>query len=235
MSNRLPETDLANWALLPTSLKKKNLEAHEKPKSIPGSYEPFRRVFPDAINQQFPLFDKELSGSRWPEVERRLRQQCKGNGELIKMNRQILHATHAYATRQGVVAHGIEVQPLRFFGGTGYSFGLNMIVRYPDRASVVFLDMRRTGLTDGGKQFAFSALHHRFREAYPDLASAQLEIWRYKNNDSRDLICLQPERPILDWDFMVEQVVATHRLWEDVRRGGSEDRRGSGTYGPLFD
>ena len=235
MSNRLPETDLANWALLPASLKRKNLEAHEKPKSIPGSYEPFRRVFPDAINQQFPLFEKDLSGSRWPEVERRLRQQCKGNGDLIKMNRAILHATHAYALEKGVTAHGIEAQPLRFFGGTGYFFGLNLLVRYHDKASVVFLDMRRKGLSEAGVQFTFSALHHRFREAYPDLANANLEIWRYKNNDTRDLICLEPTQPILEWNVMVNQVVATHKIWEDVRRGGSEDRRSTGTFGPLFD
>lgn len=235
MSNRLPETDLANWAMLPRSLQQKNLEAHEKPKSIPGSYEPFRRVFPDAINQQFPLFGEVLEGSRWTEVERRLRQACKGNGDLIKMNREILQATHAYAVAEGVTAQGIDVQPLRFFGGTNYFFGLSMIVRYPTKASVVFLDMRRKGLSPAGRLFTFSALHHRFREAYPDLAKANLEIWRYQSNASRSLVCVEPDQPLLTWDEMTSRVIATHKIWEDVRRGGSEDRRSSGTYGPLFD
>ncbi len=235
MSNRLPETDLANWALLPASMKRKNLEAHEKPKIIPGSYEPFRRVFPDAINQQFPLFGQELDGSRWPEVEKRLRQECKGNADLIKMNREILQATHAYALEEGISAHRIEAQPLRFFGGTNYFFGLSMIVRYRGKASIIFLDMRRKGLSPAGRLFTFSALHHRFREAYPDLAKAAVEIWRYQNNAARTLVCQEPEENLLGWSDMVEQVTSTHRIWEEVRRGGADERRSSGTYGPLFD
>jgi hypothetical protein len=235
MSNRLPETDLANWALLPASLKRKNLEGHEKPKSIPGSYEPFRRVFPDAINQQFPLFGAALEGSRWVEVEKRLRQQCKGNADLIKMNKEILHATHDFAVAEEISAHGLEVQPLRFFGGTNYFFGLSMVVRYPKKASLIFLDMRRKGLSPAGRNFVFSALHHRFREAYPDLRKAELEIWRYRNNKARDLVCHEPTHDIMPWDMMVDQVVDTHRLWDEVRRGGADERRSTGTFGPLFD
>lgn len=54
MSSRLPETDLANWSFLAPEYKRRALTAFEGPKIIKGSYEPFRTVFPDAVNQQFP-------------------------------------------------------------------------------------------------------------------------------------------------------------------------------------
>ncbi|MDQ0566291.1 hypothetical protein GRI55_02580 [Erythrobacter citreus] len=235
MSNRLPETDLANWALLSREAKRSNLEAHERPKLIPGSYEPFRKVFPDAINQQYPLFASGLQGSRWEEVDRRLRQECKRNEKLIKMNREILQATHDYARMYDISALAIDAQPLRFFGGTDYFFGLRMLVRYRDRASFVFLDMRRKGLSPAGREFVFSALHHRYREPYPDFKNAHIEIWNYRNNRSRDLVCLEPTFEPLSWDVMSEAVIETHRIWEEVRRGDAIDRRATGTLGPLFD
>jgi hypothetical protein len=45
MSNRLPETELANWSFLAPVDKRFELEKFELPKKIIGSYEPFRRVF----------------------------------------------------------------------------------------------------------------------------------------------------------------------------------------------
>lgn len=236
MSIRLPETDLANWAFQPAWQKRRALEAHERPKSIVGSYEPFRRVFPDAINQQFPLFGDSLEGSGWNEVEQRLVRECKGNGGLIKMNREILHATHAYAMRKEIAAIGIDVLPLRLVSGIGYAFGLNLIMRYADRASIVFLDMRKSnGLTPSGRRFVFSAMHQRFREAYPDFASVELEIWRFKNNKSRDLVCIRQEGELVSWTDLAADVAETHSIWNDVRKGDLDERRGTGTFGPLFD
>ncbi|MCR2832580.1 type VI toxin-antitoxin system SocB family DNA replication inhibitor toxin [Parerythrobacter lacustris] len=236
MSSRLPETDLANWGFMETSQKRSALETFVKPKQIVGSYEPFRRVFPDAINQQFPLFGEALSGSAWDEVQKRLVRECKGDAQRIAMNKAILSSTHAYAVSNGIAAMGLDVTPLRFFGGTSYGFGLNLLIRYHSHASIVFLDMRKTnGLSISGRRFVFSAMHHRFREAYPDLVSADLEIWRYRNNKSRDLVCMRPTGDLLGWDEMVHDVVETHQIWESVRRGGSDERRASGTFGPLFD
>ena len=84
MSNRLPETELANWSFLPAAQKRVVIEAFVRPKQIKGSYEPFRRVFPDAVNQQFPLFGDQLQESRWGAIETRLVQACKGDEDKIK-------------------------------------------------------------------------------------------------------------------------------------------------------
>lgn len=236
MSSRLPETELANWSFLPPFQKRKALEAFERPKIIQGSYEPFRKVFPDAINQQFPLFGEELERSEWQAVDERLKQECKGNEKLLKMNRQILAATHAYAERCGLQATAIDVRPIRFFGSVDYFFGLSLLIRYPDRATIVFLDMRKShGLNAHGLAFVYSSLHHRFREAYPDLVAADIEVWRYKADKQRTLVALPHTGDLLGWDDLVADVYETHRIWEEVKRGGEGGGRAIGGAGPLFD
>lgn len=237
MSNRLPETDLANWSFLPVADKRRALMAFEGPKVIKGSYEPFRRVLPDAVNQQLPLFTDLLGETAWASVDERLRQECKGNQPLIDMNRAILLATHQYAQEHKIAANALDVVPLRFPGTLAYSFGLNLLIRYRDRASIVFLDMRRTnGLGPNGRVFMFAAMHHRFREAYPDLSEAALEIWRYKDNKQRTLVSQMSTDIVYDYGDLVRDVVETHSIWESVKRGDSDSRRAAGGgAGPLFD
>lgn len=237
MNSRLPETDLANWAFLSAADKRRALVAFEGPKIIKGSYEPFRQVFPDAVNQQFPLFDRGLCESDWSAIEQRLRQACKGNQSLFEMNRAILAATHEYAQAHGIAASAIDVVPLRFPGSVGYTFGLNLLIRYRDRASIIFLDMRRSNkLNRGGRLFMLSAMHHRFRIAYPDLAEAHLEIWSYRNNKDRTLVSLTNAEDFYSYDDLMSDVVETHEIWQSVRRGSGEGRRASGgSMGPLFD
>jgi len=237
MSNRLPETEVANIAFLPVGQKRRALEAFERPKSIKGSYEPFRRVFPDAINQQFPLFGEGLPQSTWKDLEQRLRVECRGSQQLIDMNSAIAQSTFNYATLNRVSANAIDVVPLRFSSAIVYSFGLEVIVRYPSRAAIVFLDMRRSkNLSTSGQMFMQSALHHRFRVAYPDFANLDLEIWRYRDNKERTLIPQALEAELKTYDEIVSDVLETHAIWESVKRGSGESRRAvGGGGGPLFD
>lgn len=234
MSNRLPETELANWAFLPAADKRRALEVFARPKVIPGTYEPFRQVFPDTVNQQLPLFSDGLTRSSWEAIEKRLLKACNGREDLLAMNKQILAATHDFAKEQGIAAHALDVRPLRF-NGVDYSFGLNLLIRYRDKATIVFLDMRKSnGLTRAGRTFVFSALHHRFREAYADLMAAQSQIWRYRANKDRTLVPIQEDGQILAWDDIVDAVNETHRIWDEVRRGAPPARKVVG-MGPLFD
>jgi hypothetical protein len=234
MSNHLPETELANWAFLPAADKRRALEAFARPKMIPGTYQPFREVFPDTVNQQLPLFRDGLTRSSWDAVEARLIKACKGRDDLLRMNRQILAATHKYAEEVGIAANALDVLPLRI-DGVDYSFGLNLLFRYRGNATIVFLDMRKSnGLSIAGRNFVFSALHHRFREAYVDLIGVQAQIWRYRRNKDRTLVPIFEGGEILRWDDMVDAVHETHRIWDEVKRGIPPARKVVG-LGPLFD
>ncbi|NJN37048.1 MAG: hypothetical protein HC794_08315 [Nitrospiraceae bacterium] len=116
MNNRLPETELANWAFLPAADKRRALESFARPKSIPGTYTPFRQVFAETVNQQLPLFSDGLTRSSWDAIEKRLVKACNGREDLLAMNKQILAATHQFAEEQGIAANALDVRPLRFDG-----------------------------------------------------------------------------------------------------------------------
>lgn len=237
MSNRLPETELANWSFLPVDAKRIELEKFERPKIIIGSYEPFRRVFPDVVNQQLPLFSEGLSATGWEAIEHRLLQECKGDAQKFQMNKRILAATHEYAKAHQITALSIDVVPLKLAGGHPHEFGLNLLFRYQARSSVVFLDMRKSNrLNANGLRFVSSALHHRFREAYPDLAEVDREIWRYGTTTNRKLMPVPASSEIMSWEALSADVRETYAIWEEVKNGGRDQRRASGGgFGPLFD
>lgn len=236
MSNRLPETELANWSFIPANAKREKLERYLRPKAIFGSYEPYRKIFPDVVNQQFPLFKDGLTETSWSEIERRLAVECGGDKRKLRMNRSVLQATHKYCKSHGVVAMGIDVLPLSFGGALKYNFGFNLVFRYPGRSVIAFCDLRRSnGLTEHGMRFVFSAMHHRYREAYPDLANAESEIWRFGKKTHRELTPVREYGELITYESLLADIQETHDILNEIRRGGEDRRRAAnGGAGPLF-
>lgn len=236
MSNRLPETDLANMAFLSATMKREAIERFLRPKQIKGTYEPFRQFFPDIVNRQVPMFE-DLASTPWEVIESSIRRACRTKPDSLLMNLEIAQATHEYIIRERVNALAIDVTPLSFGTGHVYYFGLSVLMRYPNRIAAVFLDMRRTGnLSQTGRDFIFSTLHERYRTAYPDLANIDLEIFRYKNNKNRTLVAIQPSNVIYSLDQITTDVRETYAIYDMVLKGDTEKRRrsGGGSIGPLF-
>jgi len=238
MSSRLPETELANWSFLSPANKRKALEKHVQPKRISGSYEPFRIIFSDAVNKQLPLFSEEEQPiTPWAEIERRIVARCRGDAELLKMNLEIARATHDYAKREKITAVPVDVTSLALGVGHLYQFGLPLLMRYPDRVSAVFLDLRRTnGVSELGRDWIFGAMHERFRTAYPDLSSIDLEIWRYRNNADRSVAPVTCNEIKIGFDELVADVRETYSIYASVLSGERDRKRqAGGGFGPLFD
>ncbi len=238
MSSRLPETELANWAFLSPLNKRKALEKHVRPKQILGTYEPFRIVLSDAVNKQLPLFSGfEQPVTPWPEIERRINAQCRRDADTLKMNLEIAKATHDYAEREKITALPVDVTSLAFGVGHLYQFGLPLLMRYPDRVAAVFLDLRRSnGLSIDGRDWVFAALHERFRTAYPDLASIDLEIWRYRPDASRTIVPISCQKVVIGFDDLVADARETYSIYGSVLNGERDKkRRSSSGSGPLFD
>ncbi|MDF8333517.1 type VI toxin-antitoxin system SocB family DNA replication inhibitor toxin [Novosphingobium cyanobacteriorum] len=234
MSSRLPDTELCNLAFLPPEEKQRHLIAFEKPKQIKGTYQPFRKVFPDAINLQFPLFGSTLQLANLEAIKARLALECRGSEAVLSMNVAIAEATFAYAIQHGIEATQIDVVSLGFSGIANHEFGLNLLIRYRDHAAIVFLDLRRTnGLSHSGRQFMFSALHQRFRIAYPDLSAAQLEIWCYRNNKDRTLVCINEPSTYFDFADMEVDVAETYAIWNAIKIAEEPKRRASGNGRPT--
>lgn len=235
MSSRLPETDLANWAFTPAYKKREALERFILPKKINGTYEPFRFVFGDVVNKQLPLLGEQQS-TPWNIIESEIQRRCRSKPQSLKMNLEIAHATHTYIAQNNITALPVDVTSLAFGTGHLYQFGLPLLLRYSDRTVAAFLDLRRTNyLSVEGRDFVFSAMHERFRTAYPDLGEIGLQIFRYRNNKDRTVIPIDITTPKHSLEEMARDVCETYNIYNSVLRGDEEQkRRSGGRFGPLL-
>lgn len=239
MSSRLPETELANWAFLSPENKRDAIERHVQPKKIIGSYEPFREILGDAVNKQLPLFaEADQPSTPWLQIERRIRahSRCRGDGDTLKMNLEVAKATHDFAENARVTAVPIDVTSLAFGVGHLYQFGLSLLMRFSDRVAAVFLDMRRSnGLSIDGRDWVFSAMHERYRAAYPDLSAIDLQIWKYRANSDRTVVPFSAGAIRISYDDLVADVRETYSIYASVMAGERDKKRGSsGGSGSLL-
>jgi hypothetical protein len=237
-SRYLPETDIANWAFLPPSLKEKFLVAWLRPRQAKGSYDPYRQTTGDAVNRQLPLYPTGQVATPWTMLEALVARKCKGDDRLLEMNLPIAKATHEFAIKGSLTAEPIEVGSLILAHGQRYDFGVPLILRYGGSASIMFPDLRRTGqLTPHGRRVVLSAMHQRFRVNYPEYASLGLEIWRYQDNDARTIAVfpLLPE-PLYTYDELSRDFMETYAIMNRLRGDADAERRrrGGEDLGPLF-
>jgi hypothetical protein len=237
-SRRLTETDLANLAFKSVEVKRSRLVSIERPKPIIGSYEPFRQHNGDAFNEQYPLLNEEQAATPIQTLEDFIRKACKGNSDLLSMNIPVAQATHAYVVKHGIQARREQIRPLTLPFGHTYDFGMPMLFTYnTGRIVAAFPDLRRTQpLSETGRRFIFSAMHHRWRENYPDLACIELEHWRFANNNTRNIRPYScSEQDLIDYDTIVSDVKQTFEIWHQVIDEAVKGRRSDdGDAGPLF-
>jgi hypothetical protein len=235
MSSRLPETDLANWAFQPAFKKRESLERFILPKKIKGTYEPFRFVFGDVVNKQLPLLG-EQEPTPWNVIESEIQRLCRSTPDSLQMNLDIARATHTFIEQNNVAALPVDITSLVFGTGHLYQFGLPLLLRYPDRTVAVFLDLRRTNyLSIEGRNFVFSAMHERFRTAYPDLAEIGLQVFRYRNDKARTVVPIDVATPRYSLDELASDVRETYEIYHSLLRGDEDrKRRSGGAFGPLL-
>ena len=237
-SRRLTETDLANLAFKPVEAKRLRLTSLERPKKIVGSYEPFRRHNGDALNEQYPLLDRDEPDTPLSKLEDVIARACKGDADLLAMNLPIARATHNFVVAQGIRALREVVSKLALPFGHIYEFGMPLLMDYPDgRIVAVFPDLRRTQqLSPVGQRVVFSMMHQRWKENHPDLANIELEIWRYKNTEHRQIAVIAcAEQELIGYDELIADVRETYEMWHNVTANATQTRRSGGDdYGPLF-
>jgi hypothetical protein len=81
-------------------------------------------------------------------------------------------------------------------------------------------------------------MHQRFRVNYPELEGLRLELWKYADNESRDVrVIRHNEEPLYSYDELVGDITETYRiLYSLMAAEDAERRRGSerDAGGPLF-
>ncbi len=236
MSKRhLPETEIANLAFLPTDQKRIRLEAFIKPKRPKGSYDPFRFGYPDAVNLQSPMFPEHKVFSSWEKVRNRVISKCYGDPDLEAMNLAVARATYDFAKIRNLSAEPIEVPGVTMVPGHSYRFGAPLLLRSEDIISVAFSDLRRTnGLSVHGRRVVFSHLHERFRVNFPEFAGIDLEIWRYSNCDSRQIVPIKyRNEPIYEYKALSDDMKETYDILDKILDGYNVNQKNISDL-PLF-
>jgi hypothetical protein len=235
-SRRLTETDLANMAFEPASVKRLRISSIIKPKRIIGSYEPFRTKAGDAVNEQFPFLSDDHAPTPIETLEKVIEKACRGDAELLKMNLEVARATYSYASEVGLTAERVAVAPLTLAFGHAYQFGLPLIMRFNGTAAAVFADLRRTSpLSAKGCIFILSMMHQRYRVNYPDLSELQLQIWRYQNNTERTVRpIISSDMGLIGYEDLRDDVAESYSILHQLMQEQLGDRRDDRDAGPLF-
>lgn len=238
-SRHLPETDIANIAFRSVNEKSQILEAWLKPRQGSGSYNPYRQTSGDAVNRQLPLYPCGQVQTPWKKLEELVVAKCRGDEQLLKMNIPVARATHEFALANSLTAEPIDTRSLTLAGGERYDFGQNLLLRYNGSAAVAFPDLRRKGqLTLHGRRVAFSMMHQRFRENFPDNRLLGLQVWRYRDNDDRSIeVIAHGDEILYTYEELSADFSETYSIFNALRSGAESDRRNRGNdqgYGPLF-
>lgn len=235
---RLPETDVANLAFLPEGQKRRVLQAWLEPKQSRGSYDPQRLTMGDAVNQQLPLVTEQQVHTPWDKLEALVRHRCRGNEKLLAMNLPVARATHAFAIEREVKAFALDARPLNFPHCDPYDFALPLVVTYDRKPRLVFMDLRRSGgLSVHARRVVMSAQHVRVRERYPELRNAGLEVWRYRNTDTRSIDVTEYDgQPLYTYEELATDFAATYQLMNALRSKQTDEARAANDdgAGPLF-
>jgi len=175
----LPAIDLANIAALPRTERLPALRAF-KAGSPRFSYRLVRQAAPDIFNAQ-----SDLLGTIPPTEFSKIRHFIEANAtsdDEIKANVGVAERLHEYAASIGVRAKRHHIAPFQLSGAVGIevSYWLPLILVLNDRLIIPFLDPRRShGLSSEGRRFAYSMIHEKARAIDPDLADAELLIFRW--------------------------------------------------------
>ena len=138
---RLPETDLARIAPLPTDAKRRALRSL-KAGWAPFSYEPVRKNTLCILNAQPPLVS--VGETPWRAIEAEIRKACKTE-EGTKANIEVAKLLYEEVRTSGYDAVQQEFGGFPLTVGERLNFWFNAVLLTPDSLIVAGCDFRRSG------------------------------------------------------------------------------------------
>ncbi len=234
---RIPETDLANIGPMEVEFKYRALRSL-KAGWGPFSYDPTKQTAPDTLNARLELFGRAEPTSL-AQIRRRIVSLSRRGDEEAAANLEVTECLHKFAIERNVWARRYNISPYNLSSAVGisYSFWLPLVLMVDDRLTIPFIDPRRTrGLTAIGRRFAFSMAHHRARVLDPDLADAELAIFRFppvtdEDGTERRLLTayFAGGDPLFSYEELDRMVAETYEVWQRVLAERREEaRRASG-------
>lgn len=238
---RLPDTDLARIAPLPTTEKWRQLR--DMRAGFPElSYNPSRRHLPATLNAQAKgaLFE-ELADSPRKELIASLRRDCRSADEFAS-NEEVTGLLYDWIRAQGFRVVHYDFGRLTLAAGHSVCFWTDAILNDGEQLLVLHPDFRRAtaGYTARGMRFAFSAMHHHIRGRGADFTDIDPAIIRFPQPKNRTrrvrLINMPTDLELFSYDELVAMTEETLSIWNQVcaEKFAEARRKAANDDLPLF-
>jgi hypothetical protein len=199
------------------------------------NYNPTRAQFPGIVNRQPGVFKSERDS--WGTVRKHIETACRSPEEW-EMNEPVAQQLYDYCAEEGVRAIEVEGYPISFSVGPKLMCWSPAVFLYRDRATIPFLDLRRSrNLHREGMRCIFSLQHHALRVNNPDYADVTFQVFKFEKDESRTIRVHEEEgRWLFTYEQLEAMIARTQRLWFDVLAEREEEirRTGTGKKGDLL-
>jgi len=222
----LPETDLANAALLPDDQKRLQLlrVKHGAPNI---TYAPIRASVPGIFNARPSLI--ELPEAKWEDVEAAIARMCVNRPNSLEPNLAVAKPLFEYAKKQRFDVYQWDFLSVPIGRGAKIGMWHNFYYVEDGKPVISYIDPRRTtGLTSQlARDFVFSVMHHNL--ARGDFSEAQFRIFRFPvgAGDTRSLgtpYSFDLTRLISE-DVINKAINSTYDMWFEILAEREEEAR----------
>lgn len=236
---RLPETDLARFAVMTPDRRRAALRRH-KSSYAPYSYDPLRHAVPAIFDVGVPLIGRSL-GLSWETISKSIaRASVRGEKQRIA-NLAVGELLFKFAQEHGVKGRNQDFYPMPVGTVTSIRFWSSMVISVDGKPLVPFIDPRQVNALDAeARRFVLSVMHERIRALDLDYRDVGLGIFQFPVAGKRRKAVLHTDEGIDLYDFETLDLMVrdTYEMWWEILAEREEEKRrgdGTGTYGPLFE
>lgn len=235
-TNRLPDTDLANFCALPLDKKVAELQRFKTTPFVNLTYKPFKSVLSETMGLSTGLL--ELPRVSFSKIVSLINSASSLGQTEIDANIAVAAGLYNYCEEFQIAGRSIDLfQPLDA-GPDRVTFWHNSVIKIEDRVVVPMFDPRQraSGLTPLGRRVAFSFMNERIRQGFSDYQNVSLAIFQFARAAEDD----GPRKPRVHFDAGVElftyqeldsMVDETYQIWNEICADRIEEtrRRATGT------
>ncbi|MFH1555620.1 MAG: hypothetical protein ABII76_12270 [Pseudomonadota bacterium] len=236
---RLPETDLARFAVMTPDKRRAALERH-KTSYAPYSYNPMRGVIPAIFDIEVPLLGRPL-GYSWEVISGIIATCSKRSDAERTANLLVGELLFKFSKEHGVKGRGQDFYAMPVGMATAIRFWSPVVIAVDGKPVVPFIDPRKAHSLDAkARRFVLSVMHERIRVLDPDYREVGLGIFQFPIDGKGRKVKFYTDESVDLYDFETLDLMVreTYEMWREVLAEREEKKRrggGTGTYGPLFD